>query len=587
MPPKSKRQAAAERREARKAENVVASTAANAYIPPQYKPQDPSLQPYWDAFYENPYPNAEERKILSERLNMSLQTIQQWFIMARRFTYAPDKKSDNDDPGESEVIDMDMEESEEEVSIEGTLYRYFYQDVITQKSNARSELKRKLPDDEATRKDIGSRRAKDMNVVQSKSTHQRGPRGPYTKQSETSLWRRAKHARQYASPIHSYFPVVNRATKKPRVESSTPPDQLVIRHIVVTDSESESEQVEHSATSSKVIEGGNLDQGATQCASSAAPGGTSEVSRAGKDVDSVALENYHSALKLLELSMDRLKLDALIPIEPPLDNQQALMSKPTEPPSPRVELASIAINEAESSEEGPTLQEAEEATLDEPVDVDLLEGADEDERDEPFDVALGRHLKRLLGLEKKSKKPNMKRLIELTMLSDYNNLRKVYINTRHKSPSILASNRIAEAKFVPTPTKPTYQHESWFARQLRVKAYHLVRFGSLPESNRGRGASHYSILCEEDVRRSILTYLRTLKTGTISPLRLRRAVNQEIFPQLGITLSISESTARRWILKLGYRPVRHSKGMYMDGHERSDVVEYRNEFLELIKAVQP
>ena len=39
---------------------------------------------------------------------------------------------------------------------------------------------------------------------------------------------------------------------------------------------------------------------------------------------------------------------------------------------------------------------------------------------------------------------------------------------------------------------------------------------------------------------------------------------------------ISERTARRWLIKLGWRRTVVQKGVYMDGHERSDVVEYRN-----------
>jgi hypothetical protein len=101
------------------------------------------------------------------------------------------------------------------------------------------------------------------------------------------------------------------------------------------------------------------------------------------------------------------------------------------------------------------------------------------------------------------------------MVSDYNNLRITYINAGFKSPSVLASNCIAKAKFVPSAVKPVYQHGNWLARQLRVKAYHLVCFGLLPESKQGKYASQYSIHCEEDVRRSILTYSRTLRTGTV------------------------------------------------------------------------
>jgi hypothetical protein len=42
----------------------------------------------------------------------------------------------------------------------------------------------------------------------------------------------------------------------------------------------------------------------------------------------------------------------------------------------------------------------------------------------------------------------------------------------------------------------------------------------------------------------------------------------------------SEKTARRWLKKLGFVYSRFTKGIYFDGHERSDVVEYRQKFLE-------
>jgi hypothetical protein len=336
------------------------------------------------------------------------------------------------------------------------------------------------------------------------------------KQSLTSLWRREKHARKYASPIQSYFPVIERAAKKPRVESTVPPDPLVIEPVVGGESESGCEPEIHLARGK---EPSNVELEA--CEDVAAS--TSKTNSVSKDKEQMTLETYQSALRLLELSMDRLKLNIQSPIEPQSNDVSApqvrntheeadllALMEPSSPPCPQ-----IGVNAVPNEEEGPTIQDAEEAVLIEPVDVDLLEGVDEDERDEPFDIALSRHLKRLLNVEKKSKTPNSKRLIELTMLSDYNNLRKTYINAGFKSPSMLASNRIAEAKFVPSAAKPVYQHESWFARRLRVKAYHLVRFGLLPESKQGKGASHYSILCEEDVRRSILTYLRTLKTGTV------------------------------------------------------------------------
>ena len=43
--------------------------------------------------------------------------------------------------------------------------------------------------------------------------------------------------------------------------------------------------------------------------------------------------------------------------------------------------------------------------------------------------------------------------------------------------------------------------------------------------------------------------------------------------------SISERTAHCWLSKLGWRYGRHQNGMYLDGHEREDVVEYWHVFV--------
>ncbi|KAI0083234.1 hypothetical protein BDY19DRAFT_900582 [Irpex rosettiformis] len=48
----------------------------------------------------------------------------------------------------------------------------------------------------------------------------------------------------------------------------------------------------------------------------------------------------------------------------------------------------------------------------------------------------------------------------------------------------------------------------------------------------------------------------------------------------GRPVTISISTGRRWLKKLSWRYTRVRKGMYVDGHEREDVVEYRNAFVK-------
>ena len=44
--------------------------------------------------------------------------------------------------------------------------------------------------------------------------------------------------------------------------------------------------------------------------------------------------------------------------------------------------------------------------------------------------------------------------------------------------------------------------------------------------------------------------------------------------------NLHQETARRWLYDLGFSRVHHQKGVYFDGHDRSDVVTYRNDFLD-------
>ena len=55
--------------------------------------------------------------------------------------------------------------------------------------------------------------------------------------------------------------------------------------------------------------------------------------------------------------------------------------------------------------------------------------------------------------------------------------------------------------------------------------------------------------------------------------------------------SISMRTAVRWLHHLGFKPRDHKKGVYIDGHEREDVIKHRQRYLkqmeDLRKAHQP
>ena len=50
--------------------------------------------------------------------------------------------------------------------------------------------------------------------------------------------------------------------------------------------------------------------------------------------------------------------------------------------------------------------------------------------------------------------------------------------------------------------------------------------------------------------------------------------------------TISLYTAVHWLHQLGFKPVSHKKGVYIDGHKREDVVKHRKEFLTNVKQLQ-
>ena len=59
------------------------------------------------------------------------------------------------------------------------------------------------------------------------------------------------------------------------------------------------------------------------------------------------------------------------------------------------------------------------------------------------------------------------------------------------------------------------------------------------------------------------------------------------FPPKASTLKIRVRTARRWLAKLGFEWKEFRKGVYKDGHERPDVVAYRNsEFLPQFESIR-
>jgi hypothetical protein len=71
------------------------------------------------------------------------------------------------------------------------------------------------------------------------------------------------------------------------------------------------------------------------------------------------------------------------------------------------------------------------------------------------------------------------------------------------------------------------------------------------------------------------------------PRGLKQYLEHELFPRVHLKVGrgISLSTARRWLHREGFRYTTFKKGLYFDGHDRPDVVEYRqSHFLPTMKS---
>ncbi|KIL54192.1 hypothetical protein M378DRAFT_188729 [Amanita muscaria Koide BX008] len=118
-----------------------------------------------------------------------------------------------------------------------------------------------------------------------------------------------------------------------------------------------------------------------------------------------------------------------------------------------------------------------------------------------------------------------------------------------------------------------------FSRRVRALARHYQIYEQLPEEKRGNSRNAYSLLKDESVRNATRGWLTEQEVGSITPQKFVHALNEKILPELGIKpeKALSERTARRWLIKLGWTRTLYKKGIYLDGHERPDVIEYCEE----------
>lgn len=158
----------------------------------------------------------------------------------------------------------------------------------------------------------------------------------------------------------------------------------------------------------------------------------------------------------------------------------------------------------------------------------------------------------------------------------------------------------------------------WGGRMVRRWVASWIKTRDLPKSERGRHTKMFSLLDDPEVATELRSYLRTNKWSMDPkklsaftknkllpdeakkylhhvvekemPAGLKKYLEVELFPriQMKVGRGISLRTARRWLHKEGFRYTAHKKALYYDGHEREDVIEYRqNVFLPKMKEYAP
>lgn len=157
----------------------------------------------------------------------------------------------------------------------------------------------------------------------------------------------------------------------------------------------------------------------------------------------------------------------------------------------------------------------------------------------------------------------------------------------------------------------------WGGRQLRGWTHKWLIKRELPVSRQGHHAKVYSLLSDPAIASELRLYVRSNKWAMDPekltrftenqlipsaadkylqeivhdemPRGLKRYMEDELFPRIHLKAgrSISLSTARRWLHSEGFQYTSHKKGLYFDGHDRPDVVSYRQDhFLPFMKSCE-
>ena len=198
--------------------------------------------------------------------------------------------------------------------------------------------------------------------------------------------------------------------------------------------------------------------------------------------------------------------------------------------------------------------------------VDKLKQLEKNQEQEGFELAL-EDIKKLIA--DKSLILQVKTRLQLVM--QYINLRLSGLRRMDASKTLAISIE-----------KGDYQ-----ARLIRSWAQNFIIHRQIPISMRGKHQKVKSLLGDEDIHQMITEYLWSVGYN-VTVSGFKAYIEQEVFPSIGIERkkTISDNTARAWLKHFGWEFRIEKKDVYYDGHERPDVIEYRQEFLHEISEME-
>ena len=125
-------------------------------------------------------------------------------------------------------------------------------------------------------------------------------------------------------------------------------------------------------------------------------------------------------------------------------------------------------------------------------------------------------------------------------------------------------------------------NREWRARSIREWGSYYLIHHALPRLNQGKHQKVTSFIDCEDVQIACLRWIRTINPNMLHG----RSFSEWVTSQLHLILEypnpiqLGSRQATVWLQKLGFQYQQHRQNHNVDGHEREDVVKYRQKFLE-------